>query len=185
MMTTIFEALKDYLQLNLDMEPKNPLHVGEVMSCWTYLTIMDEANIYMQVGLNTTTDDDVIKSLEDSYKQCDIQGQRFRNFLKVEGIPLPPTSEQRPLSNANAVPLGVKMTDDEIMNGLSIKTVAAITHCAASVSQCVRNDVATMFTQCMLEKMKFGASLKDLMRKRGWIKVPPYYYPPGAPTSNS
>ncbi|WP_252244958.1 hypothetical protein [Cytobacillus oceanisediminis] len=33
----------------------------------------------------------------------------------------------------------------------------------------------------MLEKMKFGASLKDLMRKRSWIKVPPYYYPPGSP----
>ncbi len=185
MMTTIFEALKDYLQLNLDVEPKNPLHVGEVMSCWTYLTIVDEANIYIQVALNTTTDDDVIKSLKDSFKQCDAHGQWFRDFLIAEGIPLPPTSEQRPLSYSQAVPLGVKMTDDEIMNGLGIKTAASITHCAAAVSQCIRNDIATMFTQCMLEKMKFGASLKDLMRQRGWIKVPPYYYPPGAPIKNA
>jgi hypothetical protein len=29
--------------------------------------------------------------------------------------------------------------------------------------------------------MKFGTSLKNTMRKRGWIKVPPYYYPPGMP----
>jgi hypothetical protein len=36
-MTTIFETIKDYLQMSLDDEPQNPLHVGEVMSCWMYL----------------------------------------------------------------------------------------------------------------------------------------------------
>ncbi|WP_261380786.1 MFS transporter [Neobacillus bataviensis] len=25
------------------------------------------------------------------------------------------------------------------------------------------------------------STLKTLMRKRGWLKVPPYYYPPGYP----
>ncbi|MFT8323446.1 MAG: DUF3231 family protein [Bacillus sp. (in: firmicutes)] len=180
-MTTIIEALKDYLQMNLDNEQKNPLHVGEVMSCWLYLTIMNEASIYIQIGLNTTTDDDVKTILKDSLKQCDSQGQRFKEFMKTEGIHLPPTSQERPQSDPNGVPLGTKLTDDEIMNGLSIKTVAAIVHSAAAASESIRNDVSVLFTQCMLEKMKFGATLKDLMRKRGWIKVPPYYYPPGAP----
>ncbi|WP_445486884.1 DUF3231 family protein [Niallia sp. 03133] len=101
--------------------------------------------------------------------------------MEKEGIHLPPSSEERPQSDPNGVPLGTKLTDDEIMNGLSIKTVAAVVHCATAASQCVRNDVSVLFTQCMLEKIKFGTTLKDLMRKRGWIKVPPYYYPPGAP----
>ncbi|MFE8703539.1 DUF3231 family protein [Cytobacillus sp. FJAT-54145] len=180
-MTSMFEVLKDYLQMNLDHEPKNPLHVGEVMSCWLYLTLMDEATIYIQIGLNTTTDDDVIKILKESLSQCDTQGQRFKEFMKKEGIHLPRTSEQRPDSNPNGVPLGTKLTDDEITNGLSIKTVAAVMHCAASASQSIRNDVGALFMQCMIEKMKFGTSLKDLMRKRSWIKVPPYYYPPGMP----
>ncbi|MFE8697482.1 DUF3231 family protein [Cytobacillus sp. FJAT-53684] len=181
-MTTIFESLKDYFQMQLDAEPKNPLHVGEVMSCWLYLTLMDEARVFIQIGLNTTTDDDVIKMLRDSYNQCDSQSKRFKEFMRQEGIHLPPTSEDRPNSDPNGVPLGVKLTDDEIMNGLSIKTVAAATTCATAACQSIRNDVASLFMQCMLEKMKFGVSLKDLMRKRGWIKVPPYYYPPGAPT---
>lgn len=180
-MTSIFESIKDYLQLSLDNENKSPLHVGEVMSLWFYLTLMDEATVYIQVGLNTTTDDDVIKILKESLKQCDTQGKRFKELMKAEGIPLAPTSEARPDSDPNGVPLGVKLTDDEIMNGLSIKTVAAITTCATSASQSIRNDIGILFTQCMLEKMKFGTSLKDLMRKRGWIKVPPYYYPPGMP----
>lgn len=165
----------------MDNEPKNPLHVGEVMSCWYYLALMDEATIYIQIGLNTTSDDDVLKILKESLKQCDTQGTRFKDFMKKEGIHLPPTSEQRPNSDPNGVPLGVKLTHDEIMNGLSIKTVAAITTCATSLSQSIGNDVGALFTQCMLEKMKFGSSLKDLMRKRGWIRVPPYYYAPGLP----
>lgn len=180
-MTTIFEAVKDFLQINLDIEPKNPLHVGEVMSCWLYSALMEEATVYIQIGLNTTTDDDVIKILKESLNQCDTQGKRFKDFMKKEGVLLPPTSEQRPDSDPNGVPLGVKLTDDELMNGLSIKTVTAITTCASAASQSIRNDIGALFTQCMLEKMKFGTSLKDLMRKRGWIKSPPYYYPPGLP----
>lgn len=182
-MTNLLEAIKDYLQLSLDNEKKNPLHVGEVLSCWLYLTIMDEASVYIQVALNTTTDDEVISCLKESLQQCDTQGQRFKDFMKMEGIPLPPTSEQRPFSDPNGVPLGTKLTDDEIMNGLSIKTVSAIVHCATAAAQSIRNDVASLFTHCMLEKMKFGTSLKELMVKRGWIKVPPYYYPPGAPNN--
>ncbi len=180
-MTNVFETVKDFLQMNLDNEPKNPLHVGEVMSCWLYLALMDEATVYIQIALNTTTDDDVIKILKDSLKQCEEQGKRFKEFMKKEGVHLPPTSEQRPNSEPNEVPLGVKLTDDELMNGLSIKTITAITSCATAASQSIRNDVGALFTQCMLEKMKFGTSLKELMRKRGWIKVPPYYYPPGLP----
>ncbi|MEH7334655.1 DUF3231 family protein [Neobacillus drentensis] len=184
-MTTIFESLKDYLQMNLDDEPKNPLHVGEVMSCWLYLTIMDESSVFLQAGLNMSTDDDVVRILQESLKQCDTQGQRFKEFMIKEGIHLPPTSEQRPFSDPEAVPLGTKLTDDEIMNGVSIKTVAAIVHCATAASQSIRNDVGSLFTHAMIEKMKFGSSLKELMRKRGWIKVPPYYYPPGKPRDKS
>ncbi|WP_456274637.1 DUF3231 family protein [Bacillus sp. AK031] len=180
-MTSVFESIKEYLQMKLDDEPKNPLHVGEVMSCWMYLALMDEATVYIQIGLNTTNDDEVRKMLIQSLNQCDVQGKRFRDFMKKEGVHLPSTSEQRPNSEPNSVPLGVKMTDDEIMNGLSMKTVAAVMHCAASASQSIRNDVGMLFTQCMIEKMKFGTELKGVMRKKGWIKVPPYYYPPGMP----
>lgn len=28
---------------------------------------------------------------------------------------------------------------------------------------------------------KNGAILKPIMKKRGWIKIPPYYHPPGEP----
>jgi hypothetical protein len=44
------------------------------------------------------------------------------------------------------------------------------------------NDVGIMFAGFQAEMLKYGASLKTLMRKRGWIKIPPYYVPNGLPT---
>lgn len=180
-MTSIFDSMKEFIQMNLDEEPKNPLHVGEVMSCWMYMALMDEATIYIQMGLNSTIDDEVRSMLMKSLKQCEAQGHRFKEFMKQEGVHLPRTSEPRPDSDPNSVPLGVKMTDEEIMNGVSMKTVAAVMHCATAASQSIRNDVSLLFTHCMLEKMKYGTELKGVMRNKGWIKVPPYYYPPGMP----
>lgn len=77
--------------------------------------------------------------------------------------------------------MGVKLTDDEIANALSVKVVANYMMCATGAVQSVRNDVGLMFTKFQAEKLKFGASLKTLMRKRGWIKIPPYYVPSGLP----
>ncbi|WP_346726780.1 DUF3231 family protein [Bacillus suaedaesalsae] len=85
--------------------------------------------------------------LNQSYKQCDTQSTQFKEFLINEGVHLPPTSEQRPNSDPNAVPLGVKLTDNEIMNGIGIKTAAAVVHCAAAASQSIRKDIGSMFTQ--------------------------------------
>lgn len=181
-MSSMLESLKDFLEIEVDQETPNPLHVGEVMCCWTYLTIMDESTVFLQIGLNTTSDDEVKKVLQSSLDQCKVQGDRFRTFMIKEGIHLPETSQPRPLSDPNAVPLGAKLTDEEIINGLSIKTVTAILHCASSSNQAIRNDVGSLFVHAMLEKIKFANSLKEIMRKRGWIKVPPYYYPPGAPS---
>jgi hypothetical protein len=180
-MTNILESVKDLLQLKFDKEPKAPLHVGEVMSCWMYLALMDEATIYLQIGLNTTNDDEVKNLLIDSKKQCETHANRFKDLMKAEGIHHPPTSEPRPDSEPNSIPLGAKLTDEEIMNGLSLKTATAVVHCATAASQVIRVDIGAAFTHCLLEKLKFGSSLREVMRKRGWIKVPPYYYPPGAP----
>lgn len=182
-MTNIFEAALNVFKLSADNEPKSPLHIGEAYACWMYMGLMDEATVFIQMGLNSTNDDELKDMLKDSLEQCQSQSKQLQEFMKKEGVHLPPTTEDRPNSDPNAVPLGVKMTDDEIANGVSIKTVTAIIHCATSSAQSIRNDVGMMWVHFMNEKMIFGQSLKTLLRQRGWIKVPPYYYPPGLPNN--
>lgn len=63
-------------------------------------------------------------------KLAQAQSKELRDFMLREGVTLPPASEKKPESEPNSVPPGVKLTDDEIANALSIKVVANYMMCA-------------------------------------------------------
>ncbi|MBG9451170.1 hypothetical protein ABE67_18160 [Cytobacillus firmus] len=177
------EAIFNMLRIAFDNtnEPKSPLHVIEVGDMWTYLTLVEEFIRYEEIGLNTTSDDEVKEMLTDVVKICESQVKRLSTFMRKEGIPLPDVTSAKPHSAPNEIPLGVKLTDDEITNGVAFKLVTCSTACAKGQADSVRNDAGNMWTEFFLEWTIFGATLKTLMRKRGWLKVPPYYYAPGTP----
>ncbi|MFJ8236322.1 DUF3231 family protein [Ureibacillus sp. NPDC094379] len=177
------EAMMKVLHSLFDDEPKPPLHVGEVMSCWTYLTVLEDSVALEQMAINTTEDKELNDFLHKSMGGASSQATRLKEFLQTEGVPLPPASEPKPISEASAVPLGAKMTDSEIANFISVKLASAITLCATGTAQSLRNDVGLMFFEFQSEAMRYSAILKSIMRKRGWLKVPPYYHPPGKPNS--
>ncbi|MED4016112.1 DUF3231 family protein [Sutcliffiella cohnii] len=182
-MSNPLEAIFNMMKISFDNtnEPKSPLHVIEVGDCWTYLTMVEEFIRYEEIGLNTTSDDEVKETLIDVTRICESQIKRLSNFMKNEGIPFPDVSSTKPNSDPTDVPLGVKLTDEEITNGLAFKLVACSQFCAKGQANAIRNDVGTMWIEFFFEWAVFGATLKTLMRKRGWLKVPPYYYPPGSP----
>ncbi|MFD2043427.1 DUF3231 family protein [Ornithinibacillus salinisoli] len=179
-----FEAVWNILKTSIDNinEPKSPLHVIEVGDCWKYLSIVEEFIRYEEIGLNTTTDDEVTELLNDVIKTCESQVKRLSQFMKQEGIPLPEVSSAKPKSNSKEIPLGVKLTDDEIANGLSFKLLNCMQTCSKGQIDAIRNDVAILWLEFFSEWVTLGTTLKTLMRKRGWLKVPPYYYPPGSPS---
>jgi hypothetical protein len=126
-----------------------------------------------------TTDDEVKEMLADAIKTCGSQVKRIEQFMVQEGISLPSLPPAKPKSKPEEVPPGVKKTDDEIANGVSGKVAYMNMMCANAQSQAVRTDVGLIFVEFQAELLTFGATLKVLMRKRGWIRVPPYYTPPG------
>ena len=177
------EAIFNMLRISFDNtnEPKSPLHVIEVGDLWKYLTLVEEFIRYDEMSLNTTTDDELREMLTDVVKVCEAQVKRLSKFMKNEGIPLPDVTSSKPNSNPKDIPLGVKLTDDEIANGVAFKLVICSQACATGQVDAVRNDVGLMWTEFFLEWTAIGATVKTLMRKRGWLKVPPYYYAPGSP----
>lgn len=180
-MLKVIETIKNMIKLSADGEPKAPLHVGEVMALWTLSTLMEEAVVFYGVFLNTTTDTELIKNINTAKKETSDVIQNLKAFLIKEGIPLPPTSEEKPLSNPGNVPYGVRFTDNEIANFLSVKTATYITFCGTALAQTVRNDVAVMFLSFLTAVIQYSVNLKSLMIERSWLKVPPYFQPPGHP----
>lgn len=182
-MTNIFEALKDFIVPIIDNKEKTPLHVGEVADFWMLLTMLEEGVSIYQLALNTTIDDELIHALKNGEETSKNIIERLIVFMKNEGIPLTRPSEQRPKSDPNAIPLGVKQTDAELVNLISVKVAAEIALIGQALSMTGRNDAGIVLFEALFEIFKYGSSLKNLMRKRGWFKVPPFYYPPGAPNN--
>lgn len=182
-MVNVLETTIDTLQSWINQEKNTPLHVGEVMGCWIYLAGLELAKTTVQAGINTTTDAELKALLEEDMELGTSQRKRLHEFMLKESITLPPAPEDMPSSDPSAIPLGVKLTDDVIANELSLKIVSLILRAASITTESIRNDVGVLFTQFQAEKLAFAAKLKHTMKKRGWLRIPPYFIPPGTEQS--
>jgi hypothetical protein len=183
-MANPIESVWNMLKMSMDnmQESKNPLNVIEAGDLWKYNTMVEEFIRYEEVGLNTTIDDEVKEMLNDVIGICEKQTKRLSSFMREEGIPLPDVTSAKPKSNPKDIPLGVKLTDDEIANGIAFKMVLLMQQSAKGQADSIRNDAGMMWLEFYSDWVFLGNTLKSLMRKRGWLKVPPYYYPPGSPS---
>lgn len=180
-MPDVFEAVTSVVKTFLDNDPKTALHVGEVMSCWSYLTVLEESIAANEVGLNTTTDGELTKALKEAIQMSKSQADKLAKFLRSEGVSLPERTEEKPKSNPASIPMGVKATDEQLANVLAIQTATATVACATAESQSLRNDLSVIWLKLQSEQVTFATTLRNMMRKRGWLKIPPYYHPPGLP----
>jgi spore coat protein CotF len=180
-MPDLLQALKSVVQAFINDENKSPLHIGEAMGCWIFLALAGETQVQTEAGINSTTDPELRKALEEAVNMLRSEKERMSAFMRKEGVPLPPLSESKPISDPNSVPLGVKLTENELANSLKKKISMAITNCAESAAQTIRSDLSLMWAEFMQEQITFLTTFKSLMRARGWLKVPPPYYPPGMP----
>jgi hypothetical protein len=175
------QALKNVAQSFIKGEEKTPLHIGEAMGCWVFLTLVGETQVQTEAGINSTTNPELRKALQEAVNMFKLEKERLSAFMRSEGIPLPPLSESKPISDPNSVPLGVKLTDNELANSLKKKISMAITNCSETAGQSIRNDISLIWAEFLQEHITFLTTFKSLMRKRGWLKVPPAYDPAGLP----
>ncbi|MFD1361843.1 DUF3231 family protein [Lentibacillus salinarum] len=176
----LFESASKVLK-SLSDNKKNPLHVGEVMACWTYLAFVNNIITYEEIGLNTTTEPGIKSLFQDAMEVATSHKKELTELMHQEGVSLPSSPESKPKADPSAIPVGTKFTEDELVNTININFVAAADMCAAAASQSLRTDVGLMFLKFQSEKLALGFKAKDLMQKKGWLKTPPYYLPPGTP----
>jgi hypothetical protein len=174
----IFEVVIDAIKPFTDGD-KPPLHVGEVMNLWFFLTGVEQTLRADQVSYNIVRDPELKEKLEDIINNVHKPMiQQLTDFLRNEEVPLPETTPQKPIGDYRDIPDGAKLTDKEIADLLSYNLVVGIMSACRGITEAVRPDVAMMFAKFQATKITFGLTLKDLMVKRGWLLVPPYYNPP-------
>jgi hypothetical protein len=173
------EALRSFFDTIVDDEPKPPLNILEASYCWLYYGVINEAIAFEQAGLNTTNDDELKGMLKDAEKLCSTHAQELKQFMRQEGVNLPPVSEAKPYTDPKDIPPGVKLTAEEIANGLALKIVLMSTQASTAAAQSVRTDMGALWIKFLTETFAYGMTLKTKMRKRGWAKLPPPFKPPG------
>jgi hypothetical protein len=171
----LLEIIKDAIHPFADGE-KPPLHVGEVMNLWFYLTGVEQTLRGDQISYNIVQDEELRDKLKDIINNVHRPMiEELTEFLRNEGIPLPETTPQKPVGDYRGIPDGARLTDEEIAHLLSFNLVIGINSACRGMAEAVRPDVAAMFVKYQAMKMTFGLTLKELMIKRGWLLVPPYY----------
>lgn len=110
----IFEVMKDAIEPFLDGE-KQPLHVGEAYHLWYYLAGIEQTIRNDQIAYNITQDEELKEKMKDLINNVHKpMKQELTNFLRDEGVPVPPSSPEKPLySDFLQIPEGAKLTDED------------------------------------------------------------------------
>jgi hypothetical protein len=163
----IFEVAKDIFKPFMDGE-KRPLHVGEVMNLWTYLTAVQETLQATRVFHNLIEDKELkekARDLAENIHQPIIE--EITGLLTKENVPLPPPTNINPIADYSHLPVGAKATDEQISNLMVFNNTIAVQF---------RAEVGAMFAKYQLMTLTFLLTLKPIMEKNGWIRIPPYYH---------
>lgn len=159
-------------------KPEKPLHVGEVMTLWAALAALQEGRVLLQGLLNHTADPELSNFLKQYLADLDQPWRkRYAEFMKEHGIPLPPIAPEKPRAEESAIPPGAKFTDSEIANAVAAKLLGGIQILQVGILQCLRYDVGNLLLSLQVEALKQAVTLRNLMEERGWLKIPPYWYP--------
>ncbi|WP_226666134.1 DUF3231 family protein [Metabacillus litoralis] len=161
----------------LSGNPQNePLHYGEVFSLWSFSQSSKGMIAGGQAFLNHLGDKDLHKLLEEIINQCQQELKQVDALLKDNGVALPPTPPEKPKANLEDIPVGARMTDQEIAAGLSMDIAAGLVACSSIIGQSIREDVAMMFGQFHMEKATIGGKVLRLNKEKGWLIVPPLHH---------
>lgn len=174
----LFEVMKDTFVPFIDGD-KRPLNAGEVMNLWFYLIGTNQTLRIDQVAFNTTTDKELKTKLEEVINEVhNPMIKELTEFFKQEGIKMPDTTPEKPfVRDLKEIPAEIKLNDEEITNLLLYNLYIGINAATRGLTESVRTDVGFLFAKYQMMKMTYAITLKDLMKKRGWLHFPPYYQP--------
>jgi hypothetical protein len=149
------------------------------MNLWFYLIGTNQTLRIDQIAFNTTQDTELKAKLKEVINDVHYPMiKELTDFFKSEGLPLPQTTpEKSHVHDLKEIPKEIQLNNEEIANLLVYNLYIGINAAVRGLTESVRADVGMMFAKYQMMKITYTITLKDLMKKRGWLHVPPYYSP--------
>ncbi|GEN84051.1 hypothetical protein SLU01_23630 [Sporosarcina luteola] len=158
----------------LSGNPKEePLHYGEVIGCWSYAGANKGLISAYEAFINHAGDKELIELLREAVDMMKDENKQVEKVLKENGVTPPPTLPERANAKAEDIPAGARFMDPEISAAVSINVGQGLVSCSQVIGQCIREDIATMFSKFHAARLLFGLKLLRLNKDKGWIIPPP------------
>lgn len=171
LMNVIHDAFAPFL----DGE-KKPLNVMEVTNLWFYLLATETTLRNEEISYNLAQDPKLKSMIKDITDTIHIpMRDELQEFLKKEGVPLPPNTPQKPLGDFQDIPAGAKLNDEEMANLLSYNLAAGVNYGARGLTESIRADVGLLFSKFIMKKTIAGMTVKQYLDEHEWLRVPPFY----------
>lgn len=152
-----------------------PLHVGEITGIWAYLLSTNGLLRLYETFINHAGDTELKREIQDLMRTMQDETKQLSKLLKENGVALPPTTPERPLANAEDIPVGARLLDPEIASTVGMNLGQGMVSCSMVMGQCLREDVALMFGQFHASKALAGMKWLRMMKEKAWVIVPPLY----------
>lgn len=151
------------------------------MTLWSLGVGVNESRTFCLLMVNHTDDPELKEMIEHFIADVETpMAKKVSEVMLNEGMTLPMTTGDKPSANEAAVPPGAKLTDHEIAHLLVVKYEGMLTLCHLGLIQSLRPDLSRMYYAFQSHLLAQGFTLKNLMKKRGWLQIPPYYRPQSA-----
>lgn len=151
-------------------------HVGEVMSLWTYYAAAEALRAALRIAGNHTNDKELSQALAGTVTDIlNPQIDKLTAVMKREGVPFPTQPAEVATTAERDIPPGVKLTEMTIANRLVAGLEGLMVTANAGLMQALRDDLGLLFLQIHSQLIAQAQIVKKLMRRRGWLQVPPPY----------
>lgn len=173
----LFEVMHDAFAPFLDGE-KRSLNVLEVSNLWFYLLATELTLRNEEIGYNLAQDEELKRIILDTKHNIHIPiRDELRDFLLKEGVPLPPSTPEKPVGDFREIPEGAKLSDEELVNLMSYNLASGVAYAARGLTESIRADVGLLFSKFLMKKTIAGLQVKQYLDHKEWLRIPPYYKP--------
>ncbi|MGG3838596.1 DUF3231 family protein [Paenibacillus dendritiformis] len=160
----------------LSGNPKDePLHYGETYDVWAFsMKAKGCISVYRAYHYHAG-DKDLKNILGDLINQAELEEKECDQILISNGIAPSPTLPDRPEAKLEEIPVGARLTDQEITSMIAADTAASMVVCSQIMGKSIREDIAALFGKYHLTKAAIGLKILEMSKEKGWLVPPPLH----------
>lgn len=160
----------------LSGNPKDePLHYGETYDVWAFsMKAKGCISVYRAYHYHAG-DKDLKNILGDLINQAELEEKECDQILINNGIAPSPNLPDRPEAKLEEIPVGARLTDQEITSMIAADTAASMVVCSQIMGKSIREDIGALFGKYHLTKAALGLKILEMSKEKGWLVPPPLH----------